>query len=71
MSIIQRKRTLVGLTQEELAKKLSVDRSTVTKWETEKSLPRAGVLIKLAEVLGCTVDELLIKEKAPPSGEEV
>lgn len=70
MSVIQRKRTLVGLTQEELAKKLSVDRSTVAKWETEKSLPRAGVLIKLAKIFGCTVDELLVKEKAPSETEK-
>lgn len=46
-------------TQTEIAERLDVDKSTVSKWETGGSLPRAATLIKLAEVLNCTVDELL------------
>ena len=49
-------------TQLELARKIGVDRSTIAKWETGKSMPRAKMLPKLAECLGCTVDELLKKE---------
>lgn len=49
-------------TQLELARKIGVDRSTIAKWETGKSMPRAEMLPKLAECLGCTVDELLKKE---------
>lgn len=48
-----------GLTQNEAAMKLDIDNSTISKWETGESLPRAATLIRLAEVLGCTVDELL------------
>lgn len=64
MSIYQ-KRVAAGITQEELATKLGVDRSTVTKWETGQSLPRTHLLPKLAELFGCTVDELLGIEKTP------
>lgn len=59
MNCIQKKRVAAQITQERLAQLLNVDRSTVAKWETKKSYPRAEVLIKMAEVLNCTVDELL------------
>ena len=48
-----------GYTQEQAAKKLGIDRSTVTKWETGKSMPRVDKLIELAHLYSCTVDELL------------
>lgn len=48
-----------GLTQEELANQLGVNRSAVAMWEAGKAMPRADKLLKLAELLGCTVDELL------------
>lgn len=48
-----------NLTQEKLASRLGVDRSTVAKWETGEALPRAGKLPELARILGCSVDDLL------------
>lgn len=48
-----------GLKQEDIAEQLNINRSTVAKWETSNVLPRADKLIKLADILGCTVDELL------------
>lgn len=53
------KRVNAGLSQERLANLLKVDRSTVAKWETGKSMPRAVLLPKIAKILGCTVDDLL------------
>ena len=47
------------LTQIEIAKELEVSHTTVSMWETGAAFPRAGKLIKLADILGCTVDELL------------
>ncbi len=47
-----------NLKQEDVAKELKVDRSTVTKWETGDALPRAGMLPDLARVLNCRMDEL-------------
>ena len=52
-------RKKADITQEQLAKKLKIDRSTVAKWETGESMPRADNLPRLAKILGCTVDELL------------
>lgn len=50
------------MTQEELSSLLNVSRTTVTMWETGKALPRAELLPNLAQILGCTVDELLKTE---------
>ena len=47
------------MTQEELSSLLNVSRTTVTMWEMGKALPRAELLPKLADILGCSVDELL------------
>ena len=53
------------MTQSELAVRIGIDRSTIAKWETEKSSPRAELLPKIAAILGCTVDELLGITKTP------
>lgn len=45
--------------QEDLATMMNIDRSSVAKWETGESLPRTDKLLKLASILGCTVDDLL------------
>ena len=50
-------------TQDELAKRLGVERSAVAKWESGKSQPQAARLVALAEVFGCSVDEILGRGK--------
>ena len=52
-----------NMTQETLSLKMNVSRSTVAMWETGQTKPRADTLMKLAAVLGCTVDELLKGEE--------
>ena len=52
-------RMTANLTQSAIAEKLGISRTTVAMWETGESLPRADKLPQLAEILGCTVDELL------------
>lgn len=52
-----------GITQVELAQKLSVQQSAIAAWETGKSMPRAERFVRLAEILNCSVDELLGKTK--------
>lgn len=59
MNSIQKRRTEAKLSQWELANLLSIDRSTVAKWETGKALPRADKLMDLARILNCSIDELL------------
>ena len=47
------------LSQQELATKLGIDRSTVAKWETGTHSPRTDKLRQLAKVLNCSLEELL------------
>lgn len=54
-------RIKAGLTQEEVAQKLGLNRSTIARWETGIGLPRADSLADIADVLGCTIDDLLRK----------
>ena len=48
-----------NMTQSDLAEILNVSRTTVTMWENGKAEPNIKTLKKLAEVLSCTVDDLL------------
>ena len=48
-----------GLTQAQVADRLDVDRSTVTKWELTGNVPLRKYRRKLCELLGCTEAELL------------
>lgn len=61
--MIRKLRREKDITQEELAKAVGVERSTVAKWETGRSKPKADGLLKLSVALNCTVDELLKEEK--------
>ena len=58
VDLASRRKTL-GLTQAQLAEKVSVTRSAVAMWETGAGNPRFQTLPVLAEALGCTVDELV------------
>ncbi len=59
-------REMVKVTQEQIAQKLDVDQTAVSKWETGDSLPRADKLPELARILNCTIDELLAEESEAP-----
>ena len=61
MNIAQLRKN-AGLSQEELAARLQIRQTTVSMWETGRTLPRAGILIQLAKLFDCTVDDLLRKE---------
>ena len=56
---LQDARKRCGLTQEQLAEKLSVSRSAVAKWESGKGLPDVDNLKSLAGLLNVSVDYLL------------
>lgn len=59
MSNIREYRNKLGLKQSELCKLIDVAPSTISMWETGESQPRVETLKKLAEIFGCTVDDLL------------
>ena len=52
-----------GMTQAVLAEKLGISDRAVSKWETGKSLPDAGIMLELSELLNINVNELLSGEK--------
>lgn len=52
-------RKRLNMTQQQLADVLGVSRTTVTMWETSPTMPYARMLVKLADALDVTVDELL------------
>lgn len=48
-----------GLSQQELAYKLYISRQTITKWETNKSLPDIPKLKMLSVFFDTSIDNLL------------
>ena len=52
-------RTEKNLTQRELAQRMFVTRSTVTHWESGRSLPDVRMIYRLADCLDVNVDRLL------------
>lgn len=53
-----------GLTQAQIADRLEVDKSTVSKWESGDSTPLRKYRRKLCELLGCTEEELIAPASA-------
>ena len=58
-SCLKSVREKAGYTQQEIARKLSVSRSTLGMWEINQSEPNLAYLIKLSSILGVSTDELL------------
>lgn len=56
--LIRKRREQAAMTQAQMADALNVNRATVAMWETGKSNPRAEMLPAIAQLLGCTIDEL-------------
>ena len=48
-----------GMSQEAVAEKLGVSRQTVSKWETDETLPDIRQAKRLAMLYGLTLDELI------------
>ena len=56
---IQQYRKKLGLSQEELGQTLFVSRQTVSQWETDQTMPTVDNLLRLKELFGVSVDEIL------------
>ena len=50
------------LSQQSLAQKISTSQKSIDNWEKGVTEPSAGVLIRLADFFGCSVDYLLGRE---------
>lgn len=52
-----------GLSQEQFAEKMSVSRSAIAKWETDKGMPDVNNLKVMAQLLNVSVDYLLDEDE--------
>ena len=60
---IQKLRTQSNWTQEQLAEKLYVSRTAISKWESGKGYPSIDLLKDIAKLFDKTIDELLSSEE--------
>lgn len=63
---LSRLRKMENMTQLELAEKLNYSDKAVSKWEQGNSLPDVRVLVKLADLFGVTVDDLIREQRQSP-----
>ncbi len=54
-NVFAAERKRLGLTQEQLAKKLNTSRSNVANWENGQNMPSLELLFKCSEIFGCDV----------------
>lgn len=64
MNLIKKIRIEKGISQENIATALGVSTATVSRWESGEFIPRAEKLVRLAELLGVTTDDLLKNQLA-------
>ena len=60
---IYKLRTEKEMSQGDLADALVVSRQSISKWETNGSVPELDKLIKLSEIFGVSLDELILDKK--------
>lgn len=63
-SNIHRLRTKHNMSQGALADELGVSRQSISKWETDGAVPELDKLVKLSNLFGVTLDELVHGEQA-------
>ena len=61
---LKRLRISHGYTQSELAEMVNVNQSTYCQYESSGKIPNMYVAIKLARILGTTVEDMIKEEQA-------
>jgi transcriptional regulator with XRE-family HTH domain len=61
---VERRRRELNLTQAQLADKAGVTQGAISMIERGERVPSLDVLVKIADTLGCTIDELIRKEES-------
>ena len=64
MTAIQPKRKSVAISQMALAARLNVTQGAISQWEKGATKPSTGNLILMAEIFGCTIDELIDRKES-------
>jgi len=59
-------RKMKDLTQGELAEKLNIHQSMVTRWEKDQVQPKSSSIQRLAEALDASVEDLLHNDEVSP-----
>ena len=67
---LQELRKSRGLTQEELAEKLFVSRTAISKWESGRGYPSIDSLKEISRFFSVTIDELICPEEILSAAEE-
>lgn len=61
---IRKMRKEKGLTQEELAEKIGVKQGAISQFECGVIQPSVNTLVKIANVLDCSVDDLIAPDES-------
>lgn len=56
------KRCELGLSQSDVCRAINTSRTSVANWEAGVVSPRLDTLVQLADLYGCTLDELAGKQ---------
>lgn len=67
---IYRLRTEQGFSQETFGEKLGVSRQSVSKWETDQSVPELDKIVAISEMFGVSTDYLLKETEEMQAAEE-
>ncbi len=60
-------RKKAGISQAAAGEKLGISAASICQWETGKTVPDSKRLLDIAELYGCTVDELLRPDPDVPT----
>ena len=60
---IYRLRSQRNMSQGDLADALEVSRQSVSKWENNSAVPELEKLVRMSEIFGVTLDELVLEKK--------
>ena len=57
---IKEYRKMKGLSQSQLATSLNISRQAVNLWERNKAMPRISKLLRMKDIFGCNINDLLV-----------
>ena len=60
---IKSEREKLGMTQDELSKKIHIGREAISKWERGKTVPSTETILQLCKIINVTTDEFLAGER--------
>ena len=66
---LQDLRRRAGMSQDTLAERLDVSRQAVSKWERDETMPETEKLVRIAQLFGASLDELLLDREPPKEPE--